>query len=54
MTKFSGTKHRPLRANLTAPVRTIRDRIPTYEGGEAIARGTGVRAVPARCDEHGG
>ncbi len=35
MTKFSGTKHRPLRANLTAPVHTLRQRTLTHEGGAA-------------------
>ena len=38
MPKFSGTKRRPLRTNLTAPIRTTRDRIRTHEGGEAFAR----------------
>lgn len=38
MTKFSGTKRRPLRANLTAPVRTRDERALTHEGGAAYAR----------------
>ena len=38
MPKFSGTKGRPLRTNLTAPVATTNDRIRTFEGGEAFAR----------------
>jgi hypothetical protein len=38
MTKFSGTKNRPLRANLTAAVRTTSRRTLTYEGGLAHAR----------------
>ena len=38
MTKFSGTKRNPLRVNLTAPVRTLRKRAATYEGGEAYLR----------------
>ena len=38
MTKFSGTKRRPLRANLMAPVRTRRQRAATYEGGAAYLR----------------
>ncbi len=38
MTKFSGTKHRPLRANLTAPIKTLRQRTLTHEGGAAFAR----------------
>jgi hypothetical protein len=41
MTKFSGTKHRPLRANLMAPVRTLRQRTLTHEGGTAYVRGPG-------------
>ena len=40
MTKFSGTKRRPLRANLTAPIKTIRQRTRTHEGGAATARDT--------------
>jgi hypothetical protein len=38
MSKFSGTNARRLRANLTAPVRTIRERTRTYEDGEAFVR----------------
>jgi hypothetical protein len=38
MTKFSGTKRRPLRTNLTAPVRTLAKRTLTYEGGAAFVR----------------
>jgi hypothetical protein len=38
MPKFSGTKRRPLRTNLTAPVATTHGRIRTFEGGEAFAR----------------
>ena len=38
MTKFSGTGKNPVRANLTAAVRTTRRRIRTYEGGEAYER----------------
>ena len=38
MPKFSGTKRRPLRTNLTAPLATTNERIRTHEGGEAFAR----------------
>jgi hypothetical protein len=38
MTKFTGTKHRPFRANVTAPVRTTAEQIPSFEGGSALAR----------------
>ena len=38
MPKFSGTKRRPLRTNLTAPIATTRERMRTHEGGEAFAR----------------
>jgi len=38
MTKFSGTKRRPRRANLMAPVRTLRQRTVTHEGGAAYWR----------------
>lgn len=38
MTKFSGTKRRPLRANLTAPIHTVKERVPTHEGGLAFVR----------------
>lgn len=38
MTKFSGTKRRPLRANLMAPVRTLRQPTLTHEGGLAYLR----------------
>jgi hypothetical protein len=36
--KFSGTKRRPLRANLAAPIKTVNRRARTYEGGEAFER----------------
>ncbi len=38
MTKFSGIKKRPLRANPAASVRTITTRISTYEGGLGVVR----------------
>jgi hypothetical protein len=38
MTKFSGTKRRPLRTNLTAPIKTLHGRARTYEGGAAFVR----------------
>lgn len=38
MPKFSGTNRRPLRTNLTAPVRTLRQRTVTSEGGAAHVR----------------
>ena len=38
MTKFSGTNRRPLRPNVTAPVRTSRRRALTHEGGLAYER----------------
>ena len=38
MTKFSGTKRRPLRPNLTAPIRTLNRRARTYKGGAAFVR----------------
>lgn len=38
MSKFSGTHRRPLRANLTAPIRTIRSRTRTHQGGRAFVR----------------
>lgn len=38
MTKFSGTARRPLRANLTAPIKTTRRRTLTHEGGVAYVR----------------
>ena len=38
MTKFSGTKKRPRRANVAAAVRTTHERTLTYEGGLADAR----------------
>lgn len=38
MSKFSGTKRRPLRANLTAPIATTGERTRTHEGGEAFMR----------------
>jgi hypothetical protein len=38
MTKFSGTKRRPLRANVSAALRTNAQHIATHEGGEAYER----------------
>src|SRR5580658_2656150 len=38
MSKFSGTKNHPLRANLTAPVRTTGEPTRTHEGGAAYLR----------------
>jgi hypothetical protein len=38
MTKFSGTKRRPLRTNLTAPIRSMAKRTLTHEGGAAFVR----------------
>ncbi|HXW80002.1 MAG TPA: hypothetical protein VEJ84_10920, partial [Acidimicrobiales bacterium] len=38
MTKFSGTKRRPLLASLKAPVRTVSQWAATYEGGAAYGR----------------
>ncbi len=38
MSKFSGTRHRPLRPNRAAPVRTTGVRTFTYEGGHAHRR----------------
>jgi hypothetical protein len=38
MTKFSGTKRRPLRTNLTAPIKTLGRRALTCEGGRAFVR----------------
>ena len=38
MTKFSGSKRRPLQVNVTAPIRTRQTRTLTYEGGAAYAR----------------
>ena len=38
MTKFSGTKRRPRRTNLTAPIKTLGRRVHTYEGGRAFGR----------------
>jgi hypothetical protein len=38
MTKFSGTKRRPLRTRLTAPIRTVAKRTLTHEGGAAFGR----------------
>jgi hypothetical protein len=38
MSKFSGTKRRPLRTNLTAPIRAMTKRILTYESGTAFVR----------------
>ena len=53
MTKFSGTKRRPLRGSLKAPVRTMSQRAATYEGGCRLRAGPGVGAVPAGRHEHG-
>ena len=36
MTKFSGTKRRPLRTNLTAPIATTNERTRTFEGGDGV------------------
>ena len=38
MAKFSGTNRTPLRANLTAPIRTKRTRALTHERGVGYAR----------------
>jgi hypothetical protein len=38
MSKFSGTRARPLHPNLTAPVRTVALRTGTHEGGHAYRR----------------
>ena len=38
MTKFSGTKRRPLHPNLTAPIRTLRDRIRALQREQDPAR----------------
>ena len=38
MSKFSGTTRRPLRTNLTAPIRTVRNRLSTHEGGRGFER----------------
>jgi len=38
MPKFSGTNRRPLRPNLTAPIRTLRRPTPTHEGGAGFLR----------------
>jgi len=38
MPKFSGTTRRPLRADVTAPVRTRGPRLVTHEGGAASGR----------------
>jgi TROVE domain len=38
MTKFSGSKRRPLWNNLTAPIRTRQTRTLTHEGGAAFTR----------------
>src|SRR5258708_2148746 len=38
MTKFSGTKRNPLRANLTAPIKTLRRRAVAHEGGATYLR----------------
>ncbi len=38
MSKFSGTIRRPLRTNLTAPIRTVRARLATHEGGRGFER----------------
>ena len=38
MSKFSGTRRRPLRANVAAPVRTLPHPTLTHEGGLAHVR----------------
>ncbi|MDP9073915.1 MAG: TROVE domain-containing protein, partial [Actinomycetota bacterium] len=38
MTKFSGTKRHQLRTNLTAPIKTLRQRTLTHEGGAGYLR----------------
>ena len=38
MSKFSGTNRRPLRTQLTAPIRTLNQRVLTHEGGTALGR----------------
>ena len=38
MPKFSGTHRRPLRPNLTTPIRTLRRPTPTHEGGAGFLR----------------
>jgi hypothetical protein len=38
MPKFSGTNRRPQRTNVTAPIRTLRRRTTTHEGGAALVR----------------
>ncbi|MGH9122075.1 MAG: TROVE domain-containing protein, partial [Acidimicrobiales bacterium] len=38
MTKFSGTKRRPVRTNLTAPIKTMNRPARTHEGGRGFAR----------------
>ena len=38
MSKFSGTKRRPFRTNLTAPIHTTSRRTVTHEGGAAFER----------------
>ena len=40
MAKFSGTKRRRLRTNVTAPVATTNELTHTFEGGDAFARDT--------------
>jgi len=38
MAKFSGTKRRPLRPNVTAQIATTNERTRTFEGGDAFTR----------------
>jgi hypothetical protein len=38
MSKFSGTNRRPLRVNVTGPIRTGGRRLVTHEGGAAFGR----------------
>ena len=53
MSKFSGTKRRPLRANVKAAVRTTTERALTYEGGLALRARRRVGAVPPGRHQHG-
>ena len=54
MTKFSGSKRRPLRINLMAPIRTVRDAHAHARGRRGVHARRRVGPVPARGDEHGG
>ena len=47
MPKFSGTKRRPLRTNLTAPIATTNERTRPFEGGDAFARDPGSELFTA-------